>query len=107
MQDCDENSSAAQPNVGRYTTWSLATSCWTTRHSELSTAPISTSTLSFWISWVAIWLAWVGSLCGSTYVTWSGWPLMPPAALTCCTARSVPRCMPAAIGALVPLASAM
>src|SRR5437588_10367579 len=67
---------------------------------------MSTSTLSVWISWVAIWLACVGSLWGSTYVTWIVCPLTPPAALICWTARSVPRCMPAAMGALVPLASA-
>src|SRR5437667_5938416 len=58
-------------------------------HSGLNKPPASTSTLSCWASCVARLMACVASPFGSTYVTSSGWPLMPPLALARCTTRSV------------------
>src|SRR5438445_6384393 len=58
-------------------------------HSGLNKPPASTSTLSCWASCVARLITCVASPFGSTYVTSSGWPLMPPLALVRCTTRSV------------------
>src|SRR5438105_11775102 len=76
-------------------------------HSGLNNPPASTSTLSCWASCVARLMACVASPFGSTYVTSSGWPLMPPLALVRCTARSVLTRISAPSIAPTPVTSSM